>query len=157
MSGNSVTLVGNITRDPELRYTPTGAATCQFGLAVNRRWQNRQTSEWEEATSFFNVVAWREMAENAGESLQKGARVIVTGRLEQRSWETPDGEKRSVVEIVADEIGPSLRWATAQVVRNERRAGDGGGNFSGGGGGASASTASRPVSNEPPYGDEEPF
>jgi single-strand DNA-binding protein len=156
MSGNSVTLVGNLTRDPELRYTPAGAATCQFGLAVNRRWQNRQTSEWEEATSFFNVVAWREMAENAGESLTKGSRVIVTGRLEQRSWETPDGEKRSVVEVVADEIGPSLRWATAQVVRNERRPGDGGGGFAGapaGGGGGS----SRPVSNEPPYGDEEPF
>jgi single-strand DNA-binding protein len=157
MSGNSVTLVGNLTRDPELRYTPAGAATCQFGLAVNRRWQNRQTSEWEEATSFFNVVAWREMAENAGESLTKGSRVIVTGRLEQRSWETPDGEKRSVVEVVADEIGPSLRWATAQVVRNERRPGDGGG-FSGGpsaGGGGGGQ--SRPVMNEPPYGDEEPF
>jgi single-strand DNA-binding protein len=157
MSGNSVTLVGNITRDPELRYTPTGAATCQFGLAVNRRWQNRQTSEWEEATSFFNVVAWREMAENAGESLTKGARVIVSGRLEQRSWETPDGEKRSVVEVVADEIGPSLRWATAQVVRNERRSGEGG--FSGGGGGGAGGGApsSRPTSNEPPYPDEEPF
>ena len=155
MSGNSVTLVGNITRDPELRYTPTGAATCQFGLAVNRRWQNRQTSEWEEATSFFNVVAWREMAENAGESLQKGARVIVTGRLEQRSWETPDGEKRSVVEVVADEIGPSLRWATAQVVKNERRDGAGGGASGGGTGGGGGS--SRPVPNDPPYGDEEPF
>jgi single-strand DNA-binding protein len=156
MSGNSVTVVGNLTRDPELRYTPAGAATCQFGLAVNRRWQNRQTSEWEEATSFFNVVAWREMAENAGESLQKGARVIVTGRLEQRSWETPDGEKRSVVEIVADEIGPSLRWATAQVVRNERRdaAAGGGGNFSGGGAGGGSRP---PASNEPPYADEEPF
>ena len=153
MSGNTVVLVGNLTRDPELRYTPAGAATCQFGLAVNRRWQNRQTSEWEEATSFFNVVAWREMAENAGESLAKGSRVIVTGRLEQRSWETPEGEKRSVVEVVADEIGPSLRWATAQVVRNERRTGEGGG-FSGGGGGGGG----RPASNEPPpYGDEEPF
>ena len=152
MSGNSVTLVGNLTRDPELRYTPAGAATCQFGLAVNRRWQNRQTNEWEEATSFFNVVAWREMAENAGESLRKGSRVIVTGRLEQRSWETQDGEKRSVVEVVADEIGPSLRWATAQVVRNERKGGDGG--FSGGGGGGGA----RPAANEPPsYPDEEPF
>jgi single-strand DNA-binding protein len=157
MADNSVTVVGNITRDPELRYTPTGQATCNFGLAVNRVWTDRNTNERKEAVSFFNVVAWREMAENAGESLTKGSRVIVTGRLEQRSWETPDGEKRSVVEIVADEIGPSLRWATAQVVRNERRAGDGGGNFSGGGGGASASTASRPVSNEPPYGDEEPF
>ena len=152
MSGNTVVLVGNLTRDPELRYTPAGAATCQFGLAVNRRWQNRQTSEWEEATSFFNVVAWREMAENAGESLAKGSRVIVTGRLEQRSWETPEGEKRSVVEVVADEIGPSLRWATAQVVRNERRTGDGGG-FSGGGGGGGG----RPANEPPPYGDEEPF
>jgi single-strand DNA-binding protein len=150
MSGNTVVLVGNLTRDPELRYTPAGAATCQFGLAVNRRWQNRQTSEWEEATSFFNVVAWREMAENAGESLTKGSRVIVTGRLEQRSWETPEGEKRSVVEVVADEIGPSLRWATAQVVRNERRSADAGAGGGGGGGG-------RPAANEPPYGDEEPF
>lgn len=155
MPDNSITIVGNLTRDPELRYTPAGAATCQFGVAVNRVWTDRQTNEKKEATSFFNVVAWREMAENAGESLTKGARVVVTGRLEQRSWETPDGEKRSVVEIVADEIGPSLRWATAQVVRNERRSGDGGG-FSGGpaaGGGGQ----SRPVSNEPPYGDEEPF
>ena len=157
MSGNSVTLVGNITRDPELRYTPAGAATCQFGLAVNRRWQNRQTSEWEEATSFFNVVAWREMAENAGESLTKGSRVIVTGRLEQRSWETPEGEKKSTVEIVADEIAPSLRWATVQVVRNERRPADGGGGFSGGGAAGGGGGQSRPASNEPPYGDEEPF
>ncbi len=147
MSGNSVTLVGNLTRDPELRYTPSGAATCQFGLAVNRRWQNKTNNEWEEATSFFNVVAWRELAENVGESLQKGARVLVTGRLEQRSWDTPDGEKRSVVEVIADEVGPSLRWATAQVVRNERRGGQEAGGASSG-----AKTASEP----PPY-DEEPF
>src|SRR5438309_1119642 len=120
----------------------------------NRRWQNRQTNEWEEAVSFFNIVAWGSLGENASESLQKGSRVLVTGRLEQRSWETEDGEKRSIVEVVADEIGPSLRWATAQVVKNERRSGDGGG-FSGGGGGGGAS---RPASNEPPpYGDEEPF
>ena len=155
-NGNSVTLVGNITRDPELRFTPSGQATATFGLAVNRRWQNRNTNEWEEATSFFNVVCWREQAENASESLSKGSRVIVTGRLEQRSWETPDGEKRSVVEVVADEIGPSLRWATAQVVKNERRSGDGGGPGGGGGGGG----GSRPAPNEPPGGggyDEEPF
>ena len=113
--------MGNITRDPELRFTPTGQATATFGLAVNRRWQNRQTQEWEEATSFFDVVCWREMAENASESLARGSRVIVTGRLEQRSWETQDGDKRSKVEVVADEIGPSLRWATAQVTKNERR------------------------------------
>ena len=156
MPDNSITIVGNLTRDPELRYTPAGAATCQFGVAVNRVWTDRQTNEKKEATSFFNVVAWREMAENAGESLTKGSRVVVTGRLEQRSWETPDGDKRSVVEIVADEIGPSLRWATAQVVRNERRSGDGGG-FSGGGAASGGGGQSRPTSNEPPYGDEEPF
>jgi single-strand DNA-binding protein len=120
-NGNAVTLVGNITRDPELRFTNTGQATSTFGLAVNRRWQNRQTQEWEEATSFFDVVCWREMAENAAESLTKGSRVIVTGRLDQRSWETPDGDRRSKVEVVADEIGPSIRWATAQVTKNERR------------------------------------
>ena len=122
MADNSVTLVGNVTRDPELRFVASGQANCSFGLAVNRRWQNRQTQEWEEATSFFNVVCWREMAENVAESIVKGTRIVVTGRLEQRSWETEQGEKRSVVEVVADEIGPSLRWATSQVTRNERRA-----------------------------------
>lgn len=152
MADNTVTVVGNATRDPELRYTPGGAAKAEFGVAVNRRWQNRQTQEWEEAVSFFNVVAWREMAENVGESITKGARVVVTGRLEQRSWETPQGEKRNVVEIVADEIGPSLRWATAAVTRNERRS-DGGPSGGGGGGGAA-----RPVQSTPPaYDDEEPF
>ena len=120
-NGNTVTVVGNVTRDPELRFTPSGQATATFGLAVNRRWQNRQTQEWEEATSFFDVVCWREMAENASESLARGSRVIVTGRLEQRSWETSEGEKRSKIEVVADEIGPSLRWATAQITKNERR------------------------------------
>ena len=98
---------------------------------MNRRWQNRQTNEWEEQTSFFNVVCWREMAENVAESIGKGTRVVVTGRLEQRSWETEKGEKRSVVEIVADEIGPSLRWATAEVNQERsprrRRLGGGGG------------------------------
>jgi single-strand DNA-binding protein len=153
MADNTVTLVGNLTREPELRYTGSGQAMCKFGLACNRRWQNRQTSEWEEQTSFFNVVAWAEMAENAAESLPKGARVIVTGRLEQRSWETPEGEKRSVVEVRADEIAPSLRWATARVERTERKGGgDGFGGSPGGGGGG------RPVANEPPmYDDEEPF
>ena len=118
---NSVVLVGNITRDPELRFTNTGQPTASFGLAVNRRWQNRQTQEWEEATSFFDVVCWREMAENVSETLTRGARVMVAGRLEQRSWETQEGDKRSKVEVVADEIGPSLRWATAQITKNERR------------------------------------
>ncbi len=120
-NGNTVTLVGNITRDPELRFTNTGQATATFGLAVNRVWNDRQTNERRESTSFFDVVCWREMAENVSESLQKGARVVVTGRLEQRSWETPDGDRRSKIEIIADEVGPSLRWATAQVHKNDRR------------------------------------
>jgi single-strand DNA-binding protein len=155
MPGNSITLVGNVTRDPELRFTPSGQATATFGLAVNRRWQNRQSQEWEEATSFFNIVCWREMAENVSESVTKGSRIIVTGRLEQRSWETPDGDKRSQVEVIADELGPSLRWATAQVVRNERR---GPGNDSAGGSDGPA-RPSRTTSNEPPAysDDEEPF
>lgn len=133
MSGNSVTIVGNITRDPELRYTPSGQANASFGLAVNRRWQNRQTQEWEEATSFFDVVCWREMAEHVSESLSRGARVMVSGRLEQRSWETQDGDKRSKVEVIADEVGPSLRWATAQVTKSQRDSNGGGGNYIGGG------------------------
>ena len=154
-NGNSVTLVGNVTRDPELRFTPSGQATASFGLAVNRRWQDKQSGEWQEATSFFDVVCWREMAENASESLSKGSRVLVTGRLEQRSWET-NGEKRSKVEIVADEIGPSLRWASAVVTKNERRP-DGGGRQNGGpdSGGYGAPVASQAP---PSYAtDEEPF
>jgi single-strand DNA-binding protein len=139
MPDNSVTLVGNVTRDPELRFTPSGQAVATFGLAVNRRWQNRQSNEWEEQTSFFDVKCWAQMAENVGESLHRGSRVIVSGRLEQRSWETEQGDKRSKVEVVADEIAPSLRWATVEITKNERREpGQGGG--SGGG---------RPVPNEP--------
>ena len=156
MPDNTITLVGNVTRDPELRYTPSGQANLRLGMAVNRRWQNRQTNEWEEQVSFFNVVGWGTLAENAGESLSKGTRVIVTGRLEQRSYETNDGEKRQVVEVVADEIAPSLRWATAQVVRNERRGPDGASFGGGGGGGGGGAAGGRPVPNEPAY-DEEPF
>src|SRR5690242_14366031 len=138
MADSTVTIVGNVTRDPEIRYTAGGAAKASFSVAVSRRWQNRQTSEWEEQTSFFNVVCWREMAENVAESVGKGTRVVVTGRLEQRSWETENGEKRSVVEIAADEVAPSLRWATATITRNERRdnfGGPGGGSGGSGGGG----------------------
>lgn len=148
MADNSVTLVGNVTRDPELRYTAGGAAKVVFGLAVNRRWQNRQTQEWEEQVSFFNVVAWREQAENVAESIAKGSRVVVTGRLEQRSWETENGEKRSVVEVNADDIGPSLRWATAQITRNERRGGD----FAGPGGGSGGGGGGQKPANQAPSG-----
>ena len=157
MTGNNVSIIGNITRDPELRFTPSGQATASFGIAVNRRWQNRTTNEWEEQVSYFNVVCWRELAENAAESLHKGARVMVSGRLEQRSWETKDGEKKSIVDIVADEVGPSLRWASAQVTKNERRTSEGGGSGAGGGGGG----FSRPAPNAEPAAayeyDEEPF
>jgi single-strand DNA-binding protein len=150
---NNVTLVGNVTRDPELRYTASGQAMAKFGLAVNRSWQNRQTNEWEESTSFFDVVVWREMAENVGDSVSKGTRVIVTGRMEQRSYETQNGEKRSAVELVADEVGPSLRFATAKVERNERRGADeGGGRF-----GGTSGSSGRSQPSEPSYPDEEPF
>ena len=163
-AGNSVTVIGNITRDPELRFTASGQARATFGLAVNRRWQNRQTQDWEEQVSFFNVTCWGDLGDNVSESLAKGSRIIVTGRLEQRSWDTPEGEKRSVVEIVADEVGPSLRWATAQVTKTERRGpegGNAGGGQSGGGQSAGATNgANRPAANNaaPDYGyDEEPF
>ena len=124
-NGNNVTIVGNLTRDPELRFTPSGQATASFGVAVNRRWQNRQTQEWEEATSFFDVVCWGQLAENAAQSLTRGSRVVVSGRLDQRSWETQEGEKRSKIEIMADEVAPSLRWATVEITKNERRSPNG--------------------------------
>ena len=146
-SENSVTLVGNLTRDPELRYTTTGRGVASFGLAVNRRFQ--QNGEWQEQVSFFNVVAWGDLGENAAASLNKGNRVMVTGRLEQRQYETREGEKRNVVEVIADELGPSLRWAQAQVERISRDA------ASGGGGGAPSGGGNR--APDPVYGDEEPF
>jgi single-strand DNA-binding protein len=116
---NNVTLIGNLVEDPELRFTPSGVAMAKIRLAVNRRWRG-QDGQWQEDTSFFNGTVWREQAETVAESLQKGTRVIVSGRLEQRSWETEQGEKRSVVEIAIDEIGPSLRWATATVNKTQR-------------------------------------
>jgi single-strand DNA-binding protein len=158
MSSNSVTLIGNLTRDPELRYTTGGRGVASFGLAVNRRYQ--QNGEWQEQTSFFNVVCWGDLGENAAATLTKGSRAIVTGRLEQRSWETSDGEKRSVVEVIADEIGPSLRWATAQVERTERSGGEGGfqgGGGSGGGTGGGSTQGGGSRQPDPIYGDEEPF
>lgn len=115
-----VVLVGNVTRDPEIRFTPSGASVTTFGLAVNRRWQNKQTQEWDEQVSFFDVSCWGQMGENVASSVTRGTRVVVSGRLEQQSWETPAGEKRSKVQVVADEVGPSLRWATCTVARIER-------------------------------------
>ena len=145
-SENSITVVGNLTRDPELRFTQGGTALANCGIAVNRRYQ--QNGEWQEQTSFFNIVAWGDLAENVSASLNKGDRVIVTGRLEQRSYESKEGEQRSIVEIRADEMGPSLRWAQSQVERIRRDSADGG--SSGGGGGGMRAP-------DPVYGDEEPF
>jgi len=152
MAGNNITIVGNITRDPELRFTPSGAAQARLGVAVNRRWQDKGSGEWQEATSFFDVICWRELAENVAESLKRGARVVVTGRLEQRSYEAKEGEKRSVVEIIADEVAPSLRWATAKVEKTERK----GAGEQGGGGGSGRPA---PVAEPPAYDDfgDEPF
>ena len=152
MADNSITVVGNITRDPELRFTAGGKGVASFGIAVNRRYQ--VNGEWQEKVSFFNVVAWDSLGENAAASLSKGSRVIVTGRLEQRDYETKDGEKRSVVEIVADEVGPSLRWARAEVERTQRSGGDG---AAGGAGGASSSSGGASRAADPIYGEEEPF
>ena len=118
MAANHVTLIGNLVEEPDLRFTPAGVAMAKLRFAVNRRYQ--KNGEWQEETSFFGGTLWREAAENAAESLQKGMRVIVVGSLEQRSWETPEGEKRSVVEVRIDEVGPSLRWATASVTRSPR-------------------------------------
>jgi len=146
-SENSVTVVGNLTRDPELRYTTGGRGVASFGLAVNRRYQ--QNGEWQEQTSFFNITAWGDLGENLAASVNKGARVIVTGRLQQREYQTKEGENRTIVEIIADEAGPSLRWAQAQVERISRDDATSGG---GGGGGGGARSAPDPV-----YGDEEPF
>jgi single-strand DNA-binding protein len=117
----TVTITGNLIREPEIRYTKEGQAVTQLGVAVNRRWQDKVTQEWEEQTSFFDVVAWRDLAENIALSLSKGMRVIATGRLETRSWEDDEGHLRSKVELIADEVGPSLRFATADVQRTERR------------------------------------
>jgi len=151
MADNAVTVVGNVTRDPELKFLNSGQAALKLSIAVNRRWQNRQTQEWEERVSYFEVVGYGAMAENAANSLTKGARVIVSGRLEQRSWETENGDKRSIVEINADEIGPSLKWATAVVTRTPRAEGS---NFQ-----SSDRPAAAPRANEPSsYAfDEEPF
>ena len=120
----AVTVAGNLTRDPEIRYTREGQATTSLSVAVNRRWQNQQTKEWEESVSFLDVVCWRDLAENVALSLTKGSRVLVSGRLEQRSWETDGGERRSKVEIVADDVAASLRFATIDEHRVHRPVAD---------------------------------
>src|SRR3954470_79008 len=134
MAGETtITVVGNLTDDPELRFTPSGAAVANFTVASTPRFLDKQTNEWKDGDPLFlRCSVWRQAAENVAESLTRGGRVIVTGRLKQRSYETKEGEKRTVYEVEVDEIGPSLRYATAKVNKVQR---GGGGGFSGGGSG----------------------
>jgi single-strand DNA-binding protein len=139
MAGDTqITIAGNLVDDPQLRYTPTGQAVANFRIASTPRWQDRQSGEWKDGDSLFlSCNVWRQAAENVAESLQRGMRVIVQGRLRQRSYETKEGEKRTVYEIEVDEVGPSLRNASAKVTKSTRSTGGGGfgGGQSGGGGG----------------------
>ncbi|WP_333892333.1 single-stranded DNA-binding protein [Mycolicibacterium gadium] len=141
MAGDTIiTVIGNLTADPELRFTPSGAAVANFTVASTPRIFDRQTNEWKDGEALFlRCNIWREAAENVAESLTRGSRVIVQGRLKQRSFETREGEKRTVVELEVDEIGPSLKYATAKV-NKASRSGGGGGGFGGGGGSRSAAT-----------------
>ena len=168
MAGDTViTVVGNLTADPELRFTPSGAAVANFTVASTPRAFDRQSNEWKDGDALFlRCSVWREAAENVAETLTKGMRVIVQGRLTQRSYETREGEKRTVVELQVDEIGPSLRYASAKVTRAQRSGGGGGGGFGGapqGGGGGGYQqqndpwATSGPASSGGGFSDEPPF
>ena len=153
MAGDTtITVVGNLTADPELRFTPSGAAVANFTVASTPRIYDRQSGEWKDGEALFlRCNIWREAAENVAESLTRGSRVIVTGRLKQRSFETREGEKRTVFEVEVDEIGPSLRYANAKV-NKASRSGGGGGGFGGGGGGGGGGGSrqqSAPASSAP--------
>ena len=161
MAGDTtITVIGNLTGDPELRFTPSGAAVANFTVASTPRQFDRQTNEWKDGdTLFLRCSIWREAAENVAESLTKGMRVLASGRLVQRSYETREGEKRTVYELQVDEVGPSLRYASAKVTRAQRSGGGGGFGGGGGGGGATddpwatspASGGDASVSDEPPF------
>ncbi|MBB5960551.1 single-strand DNA-binding protein [Saccharothrix tamanrassetensis] len=169
MAGETtITVVGNLTADPELRFTQSGAAVASFTVASTPRTFDRQSGEWKDGEALFlRCNVWRQVAENVAESLTRGSRVLVSGRLRQRSFETKEGEKRTVIELEVDEIGPSLRYATAKVNKVSR--GDGGGGFGGGGqsrgggGGGGGAPADDPWGSAPPAGsgggfsDEPPF
>ena len=154
---NTVTVVGNVTRDPELRFTQSGMAVANFGVAWNKRKQ-----DGEDEVSFFDVSCFRQLAENVAESIHKGSRVVIYGTLSQRSWENQEGERRSKVEIIADEVAPSLRWASVEITRNEFRGEGGGrgGSSQAGGSGGSGGGSARPTEDKAPPSydmDEEPF
>lgn len=147
MAGDTViTVIGNVTGDPELRFTPSGAAVANFTVASTPRAFDRQSNEWKDGeTLFMRCSVWRDAAENVAESIQRGTRVIVSGRLKSRSYETKEGEKRTVVEMDVDEIGPSLRYASAKVTKTQRGGGQGsGGSFGGSGGGGFGSSGGNP-------------
>jgi single-strand DNA-binding protein len=167
-----ITVVGNLTGDPELRFTPSGAAVANFTVASTPRTFDKNTNEWKDGEALFlRCSIWRQAAENVAESLQKGMAVIVQGRLKQRSYDTKEGEKRTVYELDVDEVGPSLRWATAKVNRTQRSGGGGGGGFGGApsGGGGSSAPADDPWASSAPaasssgggggggWSDEPPF
>jgi single-strand DNA-binding protein len=169
MAGDTnITIIGNLVGDPELRYTPTGQAVAAFRIASTPRKYNNQTGQWEDGDSLFlSCNVWRQAAENVAESLQRGMRVIVSGRLRQRSYETKEGEKRTVYEVEVDEVGPSLRSASAKVTKSQRSGGGGGfsqggggqGGYGGGSGGrpaddpwaADSGTGDNGFSDEPPF------
>jgi single-strand DNA-binding protein len=169
MAGDTnITLIGNLTEDPVLRFTPSGAAVANFRVASTPRYLDRQTGEWKDGEALFlNCNIWRQAAEHVAESLQRGMRVIVSGRLRQRSYETKEGEKRTVFELEVDEIGPSLRYATAKVQKMSRSSGGGGG-FGASGppaddpwASASPASAAQPAASQAPGGggfsEEPPF
>jgi len=158
MAGDTIiTVVGNLTADPELRFTPSGAAVANFTVASTPRTFDRQTQEWKDGDALFlRCNVWRQAAENVAESLTRGARVVVSGRLKQRSFETKEGEKRTVVELEVDEVGPSLRYATAKVTKASRGSGgSAGGGFGGSGSSGGSddpwSTPAAPSTDEPPF------
>ncbi len=169
MAGDTtITVIGNLTDDPELRFTPSGAAVAKFRIASTPRFLDKASGEWKDGEPLFLACnVWRQVAENVAESLQRGSRVIVSGRLRMRSYETKEGEKRTVIELEVDEIGPSLRYATAKVQRMSRSGGGGygasGGNNSGGGGfaaddpWATAAPAAAASSGGGNFDDEPPF
>jgi single-strand DNA-binding protein len=156
MAGDTViTVVGNLTSDPELRFTPSGAAVANFTVASTPRTLDKQSGEWKDGEALFlRCNIWRQAAENVAESLTRGARVVVQGRLKQRSFETKEGEKRTVVELEVDEVGPSLRYATAKVNKVSR---SGGGDFGGGGAAARDPWGSAPAGGGGGFSDEPPF
>jgi single-strand DNA-binding protein len=163
MAGDTIiTVVGNLTADPELRFTPSGAAVASFTIASTPRTFDRNTNEWKDGEALFlRCSLWRQAAENAAESLTRGMRVIAQGRLQQRSYETREGEKRTVIELQVDEIGPSLKYASAKVNRTQRGSGGGGFGASGTEGGGSSAPADDPWGSAPPaaggFSEEPPF